>query len=94
VVVKYNYSMEGQRSYLLDYVGRERRVGFETLFTRCENRIHAIFTFLSMLELIQMNFMSILIGTGRNNFIVEWNEEQQRNITDQPDTEIPPILAQ
>ena len=26
-----------------------------------------------MLELIQQKFLAILIGTGRNNFIVEWN---------------------
>jgi len=43
------------------------------LFAACENRIHAIFTFLAMLELIQQKFLAILIGTGRNNFIVEWN---------------------
>jgi segregation and condensation protein A len=30
-----------------------------------------------MLELIQQNFMGILIGTGRNNFIVEWNTERE-----------------
>ena len=76
VVVKYNYSLEGQRVFLLDYVSRESKVTFETLFMKCENRIHAIFTFLSMLELIQMKYMSILTGTGRNNFIVEWNTER------------------
>jgi segregation and condensation protein A len=76
VVVKYNYSMEGQRSYLLDYLKDEVRAPFETIFMQCENRIHAIFTFLAMLELIQQRFFSILIGTGRNNFIIEWNNER------------------
>lgn len=77
VVVKYNYSLEGQRAYLLEYVGSERRVTFENVFMVCESRIHAIFTFLSMLELIQMKFMSILTGEGRNNFIIEWNEARE-----------------
>ena len=76
VVVKYNYSLEGQRVFLLDYVSKESKVTFENLFMKCENRIHAIFTFLSMLELIQMKYMSILTGAGRNNFIVEWNAER------------------
>jgi segregation and condensation protein A len=54
-------------------VKKESKVSFEALFAQCQNRIHAIFTFLAMLELIQLRFFGILIGTGRNNFIVEWN---------------------
>ena len=73
VVVKYNYSLEGQRSYLMSHVGSTGRLSFEAIFAQCENRIHAIFTFLSMLELIQQHYITILTGTGRNNFILEWN---------------------
>jgi segregation and condensation protein A len=72
VVVKYNYSMEGQRAFLLEHLKDKKQISFETLFYSCQNRIHAIFTFLAMLELIQQRYLSILIGTGRNNFIVEW----------------------
>jgi segregation and condensation protein A len=43
---------------------------------KCENRIHAIFTFLAMLELVQLNYLGINIGTGRNNFILEWNNAE------------------
>jgi len=75
VVVKYNYSLEGQRVFLVSHLQEQKRVPFEMLFANCENRIHAIFTFLAMLELIQQKFLAILIGTGRNNFIVEWNPE-------------------
>ena len=77
VVVKYNYSLEGQRTYLIDHLKGKKRVPFEMLFATCQNRIHAIFTFLAMLELIQQRFMTVLIGTGRNNFIVEWNDESE-----------------
>lgn len=77
VVVKYNYSLEGQRVFLIDFVQKEVRVTFETVFMNCENRIHAIFTFLSMLELVQMKYMSIMVGTGRNNFIIEWNDQRE-----------------
>ncbi len=76
VVVKYKHSMEGQRTYLLDYMKTQTRVAFETIFMACENRIHAIFTFLAMLELVQQKYLTILTGTGRNNFIIEWNEMQ------------------
>lgn len=76
VVVKYNYSLEGQRTFLLEYMQREERAAFETVFAICANRIHAIFTFLAMLELIQQKYMGILMGTGRNNFILEWNNDR------------------
>lgn len=81
VVVKYNYSLEGQRVFLLDHMKVTKRIPFETLFDQCENRIHAIFTFLAMLELIQQKYLSILVGMGRNNFILEWNtgEENEGN---------------
>lgn len=74
VVVKYNYSLEGQRGFLIDRMKTDGKAAFEAVFSVCENRIHAIFTFLAMLELIQQRFLSILTGTGRNNFILEWND--------------------
>ncbi len=88
VVVKYNYSLEGQRTYLIDHLKEQKRVPFEMLFASCQNRIHAIFTFLAMLELIQQKFLGILIGTGRNNFIVEWvteNSISENTVNEQGD---------
>ncbi|MCD6064543.1 MAG: chromosome segregation protein ScpA [Flavipsychrobacter sp.] len=88
VVIKYNYSMEGQKTFLLDHIRANSRVAFETLFAQCENRIHAIFTFLSMLELIQMKYFGILIGGGRNNFIIEWNENRESESSLNPEVEM------
>jgi segregation and condensation protein A len=82
VVIKYNYSLEGQRVYLLDRMKAETKLAFETLFAACENRIHAIFTFLAMLELIQQKYFNILIGNGRNNFIIEWNADREEQAPD------------
>lgn len=76
-VVQYNYTMEDSRVYMLDTVKREKLMAFEKIFDVCEDRIHAIFLFLSMLELIQARYMSIMVGEGRNNFIIEWNEDRE-----------------
>lgn len=84
VVYRYNYSMETSREYMMDMVLKERTVTFEKIFDICENRIHAIFLFLSMLELVQQKYMSIITGEGRNNFIVEWNENRDEEIADEP----------
>jgi segregation and condensation protein A len=76
VVVKYNYTMEGQRGYIKEWAGREKKIAFEKIFLACETRIHAIFNFLAILELVQQRFITVLTGEGRNNFILEWCEEQ------------------
>ena len=75
-VVRYNYTMEESREYVLQTTESEKIMAFEKIFHVCENRLHAIFLFLSLLELIQQNYMSIITGEGRNNFIVEWNENR------------------
>src|SRR5579872_5772584 len=52
-VVQYNYTMEGSRDYMLNMVKQEKVLSFEKIFDVCENRLHAIFLFLSVLELVQ-----------------------------------------
>lgn len=79
-VVRYNYTMEGSREYMLTRVKEEKTMAFEKIFDACENRIHAIFLFLSLLELVQMHYMNILGGEGRNNFIIEYNENHDEEI--------------
>ena len=82
VVYSYNYTMEGSREYMMDMVMTEKTVTFEKIFNVCENRIHAIFLFLSMLELVQQKYMTIITGEGRNNFIIEWNEHREEDIAE------------
>jgi len=78
-VVRYNYTMEESREHLLQTAQQEKVMAFEKVFQICENRLHAIFLFLSLLELVQQNYMDILTGEGRNNFIIEWNEGRQED---------------
>jgi len=79
-VVRYNYTMEGSRDYMTNFVQREKNVSFEKIFEVCEGRIHALFLFLSLLELVQQKFMKLIMGEGRNNFIVEWNENREEDL--------------
>jgi segregation and condensation protein A len=78
-VIQYDYTMEGIREYMLDITQREKTLSFEKIFDICENRIHAIFLFLNMLELVQQKFMTLLVGEGRNNFILEYNENREED---------------
>lgn len=78
VVYKYDYTMEGAREYMLDLARTERTLAFEKIFDHCKDRVHAIFLFLSMLELVQMKHLGIMVGEGRNNFIIEYVDPSER----------------
>lgn len=78
-VISYNYTMEGTRKYMLDLIKTERTLSFEKIFDVCEDRIHAIFLFLNMLELVQQKYMTIITGEGINNFIIEYNEDREED---------------
>jgi segregation and condensation protein A len=82
-VVQYNYTMESSRKHILTSVRQERTISFEKIFEICRDRLQAIFLFLSMLELVQLNYMNILIGEGRNNFILEYNDEKPEDPLDE-----------
>ncbi|TMI64420.1 MAG: chromosome segregation protein ScpA [Bacteroidetes bacterium] len=77
-VVQYNYTMEESRDSMLSLARQQKTVAFERIFSECENRVHAIFLFLSLLELVQLKFLKIMIGEGKNNFIIEYNEPENR----------------
>lgn len=73
-VVQYNYTMEETRDWMLTTIEKEEILPFEKIISFCENRIHAIFIFLSILELVQQRYLSILVGEGKNNFVLEYNQ--------------------
>jgi segregation and condensation protein A len=79
-VISYNYTMEGTRIYMLNLIKEKHALSFEKIFDVCEDRLHAIFLFLNLLELIQQKYMMIITGEGLNNFIIEYNEERVEEV--------------
>lgn len=75
-VVRYNYTMEESRAQIILEVQQKNKTTFERLFAHCDNRIQAIFLFLSILEMVQLNYINIVVNNGSNNFDVEWNRER------------------
>ena len=47
------------------------RLDFDDVFSTIESRIHAIITFLALLEMINNQVVRILAGEGINNFWIE-----------------------
>ncbi len=70
-VIRYEYTVREEQEHLLNIVRNTSRASFEAAFEGCENKIHAIFRFLALLELIQLNHLSLLSGEGTNNFWLE-----------------------
>ena len=81
-VVQYNYTMESSRKSMMERASKEKTLAFEKIFDNCENRVHAIFLFLSLLELVQQNYLGIIIGEGKNNFIIEYKLEDGQQYQD------------
>lgn len=73
-VVRYNYSVPEQQVLIMGHLRDSSSVDFESLFGACENRIHAIVTFLALLELLNRQRIRITQGMGANNFWIEAGE--------------------
>jgi segregation and condensation protein A len=76
-VMQYNYTMEESRDYLIQISKNEKQISFEKVFEVCTNRIHAIYLFLSVLELVQQRWLSLILGEGMNHFFLEYNQDRR-----------------
>lgn len=67
-IVNYNYTIQGQQLYILSKIKKGVKTAFKSIFGDCENRVHAIVTFLGLLELLNLQKLKIVQGEGANNF--------------------------
>jgi segregation and condensation protein A len=68
IVVRHPYSIEAQRNYLLESLHGKKKVSFSDVFTGFPDKMKAIYTFLALLELLQLQQIDIKMGEGYNNF--------------------------
>jgi segregation and condensation protein A len=64
----YSYTIQGQQTYVIDLIVEKERASFEDVFETLENRMHAIITFLGLLELLNLQKIGIILREGVNNF--------------------------
>ncbi|WP_421873576.1 segregation and condensation protein A [Marinoscillum sp.] len=72
-VVQYPYTIGGQKEYVLDQLrkSRNQRISFSKMVEEKPEKILVIYNFLAILELLQLNLITLHIGEGFNNFWVE-----------------------
>ncbi|MEM9821707.1 MAG: segregation/condensation protein A [Bacteroidota bacterium] len=80
-VYRYSHTVPGQQIYILTRVKKGKKTDFDALFKVCKDRIHAIITFLALLELLNMQKVRCIQGIGVNNFWLTapevFNEEEE-----------------
>lgn len=70
-VVKYKYTVEEQKGYVMELVRSKPKVAFTEIIEKEKNKVYVIFNFLAILELIQLKQIAISMGMGFNNFWIE-----------------------
>ena len=61
-VYNFVYTILDQQEYIQELITNKSKVDFSEAFGQCENRIHAIITFLAMLELLNQQKISVTLG--------------------------------
>ncbi len=73
-VIQYPYTIEQQKDFVLEKTSFKKQVPFEEFIQYNPEKIFVIYTFLAILELLQLSLVTIIIGEGYNNFWVEKTE--------------------
>ncbi len=85
-IMQYAYTIENQQIFITSKIKSKERVDFIELFENVDNRIHALVTFLALLEMLNLQMVNIIQGEGINNF---WISEHKENneVTNNPEEE-------
>ncbi len=67
----YKYKVKDQKKYILEKLKNKKRLAFNDVFESLENRIHAVITFLGLLEMLTAGEVRVVLGEGANNFWIE-----------------------
>lgn len=73
-IIKYPYTVKSQRKKLKGILKGRGKLSFLEVFEGLENRMEAIVTFLSLLELLTLQKVTITPGSGVNDFLIESNQ--------------------
>jgi segregation and condensation protein A len=70
-VLQYPYTIENQKKLIADLISLNKNLDFKELLKLSDNKIHFVYNFLAMLEMLQQQLISIQTGFGFNDFSVE-----------------------
>jgi segregation and condensation protein A len=75
-VVQYPYTIGQQKDFILHKVTEKRKLSFTQVIEYNREKIGVIYNFLAILELLQLQQITIRFGEGYNNFWIERLEKE------------------
>lgn len=70
-VVQYPYTIEQQKHFISNLLNINKQIDFALVLKNSENKVHFVYNFLAILEMLQQQIIEITIGSGFNNFKVK-----------------------
>ncbi|WP_443945519.1 segregation and condensation protein A [Pedobacter sp. AW1-32] len=70
-VVQYPYTIEQQKHFIANLLDINKQIDFAFVLKNSENKVHFVYNFLAILEMLQQQIVEINIGSGYNNFNVK-----------------------
>jgi segregation and condensation protein A len=67
-VVQYPYTIEKQKKAIADLLKISKMLDFNAIAMNSENKVHFVYNFLALLEMLQQELLDIQLGLGYNNF--------------------------
>jgi segregation and condensation protein A len=67
-VVQYPYTIESQKKAINDLLMINKKLDFKSIAGNSENKVHFVYNFLAVLEMLQQELINIQMGLGYNNF--------------------------
>jgi segregation and condensation protein A len=74
-VVQYPYTIEKQKKAVSDLLKINKMLDFKAIAKESENKVHFVYNFLAVLEMLQQDLIDIQIGLGYNNFWISSKAE-------------------
>ena len=71
IVEQYPYTIENQKKVINKLLSINKRLDFKNLVSNSENKVHFVYNFLALLEMLQQDLIFIQTGLGFNNFWIE-----------------------
>ncbi len=73
-VTQYPYTIEQQKKTIAELLKVNKMMDFRAIAGQSENKVHFVYNFLAVLEMLQQEMVNIKIGLGYNNFWISAKE--------------------
>lgn len=70
-VIQHPYTIEQQKHFIANLLDINKQIDFALVVKHSENKVHFVYNFLAILEMLQQQIVAITVGSGFNNFSIK-----------------------